>query len=129
MPVEQRARHDRSWLCLPSGADPHHLTQSTLHRATAGCGWVLWQQEVWHPTKDNETITWLPTGGGDTQAACEFVAKFHNGAWVRYQERSREDQATIKDQFELDVARRLNDVDRVWLCRPVGADPRGPKIK
>src|SRR5258708_5659054 len=60
LPVEQRGGH-RSWLCLPAGADPHHLTKSTVHHAKADCGWVLWQQEVWHPTKENETITWLPT--------------------------------------------------------------------
>src|SRR5215510_7422333 len=64
LPIEQRVGHDRSWLCLPSGADRHRLTKLMVHRAKAGCGWVLWQQEVWHPTKDNETITWLPLGGG-----------------------------------------------------------------
>ena len=36
LPLEQRVRDDRSWLCLPAGADPHHLTESTIHRAKAG---------------------------------------------------------------------------------------------
>ena len=88
---------------------------------------MLWQQEVWHPTKDNEAITWLPIGGGDTQMACQAHANLENDAWARYQKGSVEHQATIKDQLQLDVARNLNDVDRVWLCAPVGADPHGPK--
>jgi hypothetical protein len=129
LPVEQRVRHDRSWHCLPAEADPHHLTNSTLPRAKAGCGWVLWQQEVWHPAKENEAVTWLPTGGADTEMACQFRAKFENGAWARFQKRSLEDEAAIKGQWARDVARRLHDVDRMWLCLPVGADPRGPKGK
>ena len=88
---------------------------------------MLWQQEVWHPTKENEAVTWLPTGGADTQRACQFRAEFENGAWARYQELSREQEATIKDQFQLGLSRKLHDVDRIWLCAPVGVDPRGPK--
>src|SRR5262249_11410342 len=129
LPLKQRAGHDRSWLCLPAGANPHHLTKSAVHRAKAGCGWVVWQQEVWHPAKENEAVTLLPVDGADTEAVCHIRAKVENDAWKGYQERMFDYESMQKERWERDLMRGLNDVDRTWFCLRVGSDPRGPRGK